>query len=92
MQQCRVETIRSKDDAVQDNNLDNLSVCPWRWSRVRSTRPTAERVGREEQNRAALHNHPPLLEQADMLDVSHSPTPAMVCARARRLHERDLVA
>ena len=25
---CSVETIRSKDDAVQDNNLDNLSVCP----------------------------------------------------------------
>jgi hypothetical protein len=25
---CKVETIRSKSDAVKDNNLDNLSICP----------------------------------------------------------------
>ncbi len=25
---CTVQTIRSHSDAVKDNNLDNLSVCP----------------------------------------------------------------
>jgi hypothetical protein len=27
---CTVKTIRSKADAVPDNNLDNLRVCSWK--------------------------------------------------------------
>jgi hypothetical protein len=27
---CTVETIRSRADAVSDNNLDNLRVCRWK--------------------------------------------------------------